>query len=64
MIILMIIFYCLLIKIFCFFNNFSGQFNYFSCFDSNVDNNFKCYSNDNENNEMMDFQFMFSFFYG
>ena len=62
-IILVIIFYCFFYKnLLLFFNDFSGQFNYFNCFDSNVNNNFNCYSNDNDNNIMIDFQLMFSSF--
>ena len=64
MIILVINFFIVFYKnVLLFFNDFSGQFNYFNCFDSNVDNNFNYYNNDDENNVRMDFQFMFSFFY-
>ena len=49
-------------KYFVFFLNFSGQLNDFNCLDSNVDINFNCYSNDNNGNVEMNFQFMFSSF--
>ena len=52
-------FYCLFDKKWI---HSSGQFNDFHYLDSNVDNNFNCYSNDNDNNVGMNFQFMFSSF--
>ena len=46
-------------KSFAFFINFPGQFNYF---DNNINNNFNCCYNDNENNVRIYFQLMFSSF--
>ena len=59
MIILVNLFYiAFLLKCFDFFY-FLGQFNDFIFLGSNVDNNFNCYSNENNGNVGIDFQFMF-----
>ena len=47
---------------FYFYFYFSRQFNDFNSLGSNVNNNFNCYSNENDGNVGIDFQFMFSSF--
>ena len=39
-----------------FFFNSLRQFNDFNCLVKNIDNNFNCYSHDNDDNVEMDFQ--------